>query len=76
MLRDFLEAYEKGYVDGLRRAQAVLWPDTLSRGREETGKEQPEVVSRPAYSAGFSEGLKDGTEIIDGLKRNRLKRSS
>ena len=76
MLRDFLEAYEKGYVDGLRRAQAILWPDTLSPDREATGKDKPEVVSRPAYSAGFSEGLKDGSEIVDDVKRNRLKRSS
>lgn len=57
------KAYEQGYLDGLRKAHAELLDDSLPDVRGEE-KAQPEVRYHPVYREGFSEGLRDGTEVL------------
>jgi len=73
MLKHFLEAYEKGYCDGLRRAQALLLPDVMLEGQAKIGHEQSDRDRRPAYREGFTEGLKDGVEIIHQIRNPQRK---
>ena len=76
MLKHFFEAYERGYCDGLRRAQALLLPDIPLEGQAKTGNDQPDRDSRPAYLEGFTEGLEDGVEIMNQIRNPRRKSCS
>lgn len=57
------EAYERGYLDGLRKAHAELLDGSLPEMLGEE-KAQPEAPYHPVYREGFSEGLRDGAEIL------------
>jgi hypothetical protein len=63
MRQQVFEAYEQGYLDGLRQAHAELLEGSLP---DALGEEmaQPEVQHHPVYREGFSEGLRDGTEVL------------
>lgn len=67
MRQNILEAYEQGYLDGLREAHADLLDSALPRVAEREERDQSEVRGHPVYREGFSEGLKDGTEILIAL---------
>lgn len=74
MRQNILEAYEQGYLDGLREAHADVLDGPLSHVPEREPRSQPEVRSYPAYREGFSEGLKDGTEVLTAVgKTPRLR---
>lgn len=74
MRHNTLEAYEQGYLDGLRRAHAELLESSLPDVRERDAKAQPEVRYHPVYREGFSEGLRDGTEVLIAMgKTPRLR---
>lgn len=74
MRQNILEAYEQGYLDGLREAHAELLDGPLSRVPEREEKDQPEIRCHPGYREGFSEGLKDGTEVLLALGKTPRKR--
>jgi hypothetical protein len=59
-----LEAYEQGYLDGLRQAHAELVNGSRSDAGEAEERNQTEVRCHPVYREGFSEGLRDGTEVL------------
>jgi len=74
MRQHVLEAYEQGYLDGLREAHAELLDGPLSCGPEREDRGQPEVRYHPVYREGFSEGLRDGTEVLLALgKTSRMR---
>ena len=74
MRQGVLEAYEQGYLDGLRKAHAELLDGSLSHEGERGERNQPEVHCHPVYREGFSEGLRDGTEVLLAIgKTSRLK---
>jgi len=62
--QNMLEAYEQGYLDGLRESHADVLNGPLPHIPEREQRSHPEVQSYPAYREGFSEGLKDGTEVL------------
>ncbi len=63
MRQQILEAYEQGYLDGLRKAHAELLTGARFGARApEAGN--PPVPHHPLYREGFSEGLRDGTEVL------------
>jgi len=69
MRKRFLLAYERGYCNGLREAQARFWPDTPLGGLAGID-EGIELESRPAYQEGFTEGLKDGADLMRELRHS------
>jgi hypothetical protein len=74
MRQNRIEAYEQGYLDGLREAHAELLDgaSVLIPAQEERGR--AEVHWHPVYCEGFSEGLRDGTEVLLAIgKTSRLK---
>jgi hypothetical protein len=74
MRQNMLEAYEQGYLDGLREAHAELLDGPLPQVPDQEESSQPEVLCHPGYRAGFSEGLRDGTEVLRELgKTSRLR---
>ena len=67
MRQHLLQAYEQGYSDGLREALAELL-DNLLMSAATLQKSSPPAISFPQeYHNGFSEGLKDGTEVLLAL---------
>jgi len=76
MRQNVLEAYEQGYLDGLREAHADLLDSPLTGGPAQEERDQSEVYGNPGYRKGFSEGLKDGAEVLLALgKTSRMKQS-
>jgi len=69
MRQHVFEAYEQGYLDGLRRAHAKLLAGSLP---DEPGEEkaQAETQYHPVYREGFSEGLRDGAEVLRAIGKS------
>jgi len=66
MRQQVLEAYEQGYLDGLRKAHAELLNGARLGERVPDAGTQTET-HHPLYHEGFSEGLRDGTEVLIAL---------
>jgi hypothetical protein len=71
MRQHVLEAYELGYLEGLRKAHAELLNDSLPNPPEQEERTQPEARCHPVYREGFSEGLRDGTEVLVAIGKPR-----
>jgi hypothetical protein len=63
MRQQVLEAYQQGYLDGLRKAHAELLNGARFGERAPEAGTQTET-RHPLYREGFSEGLRDGTEVL------------
>lgn len=67
MRQHLLQAYEQGYSDGLREALAELLDNLLTNASTPQKGGQSAISFPPEYHNGFSEGLKDGTEVLLAL---------
>ena len=72
MQRSPLQAYEIGYGDGLQEALAELLENLLASVLTPRKSSQPEISFSEEYHKGFSEGLKDGTEVLSSVGKTTL----
>jgi len=67
MRQNRLQVYEQGYSDGLREVFAELLDSLRTSASTPQKSSQPEISFLVEYHNGFSEGLKDGTEVLLAL---------
>jgi hypothetical protein len=67
MRQNRLQAFEQGYLDGLREAHAELLRGLLTTALAPAKSSRPETSFHLQYRTGFSEGLKDGIEVLRTL---------
>ena len=63
MLKHFLQAYHQGYRDGLHGTHESFVIPTLPDDQRTDSGHQSDLVSRPAYRAGFLAGRQDRTML-------------
>lgn len=63
-LKHFMHAYYQGYQDGLRSRRTLPSVVAVYTDRPHAQGEERDLTNRPAYHAGFREGVKDRNEYV------------